>query len=184
MICLVTFELAVYLFRRVVFSLSKSSSVENKDNADNSSTTTLTTDNVHYDRGRLFLTDYQYALLEQASEYASHLVRHLHRKTDESLFLELFENEADLTAAMMAETNEAGLSHKDSQHSASEAQLSSSPQKIWSYNLRMNLEHLFMDAMLLLPAKDVTPTNNEANFYLRLPMNDLEKTRYVRLNKT
>lgn len=128
-------------------------------------------------RGRLFLTDYQYALLEQASEYASHLVRQLYRKTDESLFLELFENEADLMAAMMAETNEAGNAHDNNSQQSSFS--SSSTQKIWSHNLRMNVEHLFMDAMLLLPAKDVAPTNSEANFSLRLPVNDLEKTKYV-----
>ena len=52
--------------------------------------------------------------------------------------------------------------------------------RIWSHNLNLNLEQLFMDTTLLLPPEVITFSTNNSNFFLRLPQNDLERTRYVR----
>lgn len=150
---LVTFELAVDLFKKIVLSNRYLQSSENNSN--------------------IFITDHQLALIEQANEDASHLLRQYFCMPDRSIFLELFENEAKIAAAaMMSDANEC-FDKSTHNHPTS--------AKIWSHNFQLNLEKLFMESTLLLPPKDIDQlySNSNSNFYLRLPVHDYEKTRYV-----
>ncbi len=114
----------------------------------------------------LFLSDHQLAVLEQANEESSHLLRQLFRSTDQSVFLELFEQEAEIASSATACDEKDQLARK-------------LPGRIWSHNLNLTLEQLFMDTSLMLPPEEINSSMYSSNFYLRLPQNDLERTRYV-----
>lgn len=132
----------------------------------------------HQQHQPIFLSDHQLAVLEQANEDAAHLLRQLFRSADESVFLELFEQEATIAAAAATQKNN---------QKVSESRVNQSPQRqqqqIWSHNLALSLEQLFMDSTLLLPPDEIPPSSFDSNFYLRLPMNEYERTRYVSLIK-
>lgn len=138
---IVTLELAVDLFKRIVF-------YHRLQTTGTSSPSTI------------FLTDHQLALLEQSNEDVCHLLRQCYSSTDKSTFLELFEEEAKNFQAITRNDEDATpnrLSH------------------IWSSNVNLSLEQLFMNPTLLLPPVDAP----ESNAFLRLPNLEYDETRYV-----
>lgn len=157
-----TFELAVDLFKRIVFTNRY------KQSGDAMQTVSEA----------IFITDHQLALLEQANEDASHLLRQYFCSVEKSVFLELFENEAKIAAAAMMSDAKDSLSKSPT---SSLASIASGSNKIWSHNFELNLEKLFMDSTLLFSPKHISQVypNSNSNFYLRLPSHDYERTRYV-----
>lgn len=176
----------MYLFRRIVFyyhhNNSSQTSFEQAEKNETSlpkddETTTAKTSSPSpppHQHQPIFLSDHQLAVLEQANEDAAHLLRQLFRSADESVFLELFEQEAIIAAAAV-ESNNRKMTEPSRVNQSPQRQ----QQQIWSHNLGLSLEQLFMDSTLLLPPDEIAPSSYDSNFYLRLPMNEYERTRYV-----
>lgn len=128
----------------------------------------------------MFLSDFQLALLEQANEDATHLLRQYFRTIQESLFLEMFEAEAEAFLSAQKTSSPSAPSPCNSVGSSPSRSCfnsaSSTPTKIWSHNLSLNMEKLFMGSALLLPAKGASES---CDLSLRLPLAELERAKYV-----
>lgn len=207
---IVTFELAVYLFRSIIFYyhhhqnnnsnlLHSSTELTESTSMPNVVAASAVNDNSLKQGGLpaspslqqyhqqpqstsvVFLSDHQLAVLEQANEDAAHLLRQLFRSADESVFLELFEQEATIaaTANAASENGSNSRSMSESSNGSGKQRNSSKSHQIWSHSPTLSLEQLFMDSTLLLPPDEIAPSSFDSNFYLRLPMNEYERTRYV-----
>ncbi|XP_046918540.2 C-type lectin domain containing ema [Dermatophagoides farinae] len=162
---LVTFELAVHLFRKLACCPLSSNVVNPPEESQ-------ATSRPH---GHVILSDHQIAVLEQAREDACHILRHYYCSIDESIFLNLFEKEARMFHSHSCSTRtsiSSSTSASPSKHSASDRS-----NQIWSYDSYLTLEQLFMDATLLLPPNEIN--KDDSNFHLRLPGIDCEKARYI-----
>ncbi|OTF81966.1 CLEC16A-like protein, partial [Euroglyphus maynei] len=158
---LITFELAVHLFRKLACCpLSSLNDVKTPEES--------TTSNPGHDH--VILSDHQIALLEQAREDACHILRHYYCSIDETIFLNLFRKEAKMFHRH---------SSSSSTHSSISSSTSASPSRhvrsdqIMSFESNLTLEQLFMNATLLLPPNEIG--KDDSNFHLRLPGIDYEK---------
>ncbi|KAF7495280.1 Protein CLEC16A [Sarcoptes scabiei] len=171
---LITFELAVHIFRRLIGLTSVPIVIKSSNDVTTKSSQNDTSDD--YDDGgekifvkKSLLTDHHLALIEQSKEDSCHLLRQYFVSIDKAKFLNLFEREAKMFFKLTKSSSR-----------SSWARISTSEFKIWINEADSSLEKMFMNASLLMKADDIGSAlpNTESNLHLRSPGMDYEKIRH------
>ncbi|KAI2799495.1 Protein CL16A [Blomia tropicalis] len=141
---IVTFELAIWLFKRIVFYYH---------HQQNQTQCPIETP--------LFLSDHQFALLEQAIEDSAYIVRQSYRSTEESIFLLIFEKESEITYRWRSECRPITFETN---------------KWIWSHDPNLSLEQMASDCTMMCPT--IEQQSDQQNIDFRLPINEYERIRY------